>query len=340
MRLFVPTFARGLVAAISLLAAIAAAISPMPPKSSSTSTIGCREAIRPCPSTRVQKGLFAKEGLDVTVQSARGSSEAITRIATGVGGCRLRSAGGPALRQGTERGSGDVGDVGIPDAAGRAVHGRGIEHQNAEGRRGKARRHRDLHGVQRDLATDPEGERRRREQGHAAEGRSRRAGPHAGNRPGRRDDQLVDGVARLRQSARGGREEAEDHSWADYGYEGYGYSVFASDKAIAQRPETIGKFVKVMREAAAMAPADPAGVAAAMKAAFPEIDPRPDRSADSDHRAADRQSDQQGGRPRDVRQSPACENLGMDRQGSEHPTRQARPGKSGYPRFPQLVCRI
>ena len=54
---------------------------------------------------------------------------------------------------------------------------------------------------------------------------------------------------------------------------GYGYSVFASDKAIAQRPETIRKFVKVMREAAAMAPTDPKGVAEAMKAAFPEMDP-------------------------------------------------------------------
>jgi NitT/TauT family transport system substrate-binding protein len=80
MRLFVPTFARGLVAAISLLAA-------------STVTHAAEKLVymndwlpggdKALPFYAAQKGLFAKEGLDVTVQSARGSSEAITRIATG-----------------------------------------------------------------------------------------------------------------------------------------------------------------------------------------------------------------------------------------------------------------
>ena len=50
----------------------------------------------------MQKGLFTEKGIDLTIQNARGSSEAITRIATGsadVGSGRFRClAAGARLR--------------------------------------------------------------------------------------------------------------------------------------------------------------------------------------------------------------------------------------------------
>ena len=86
-----------------------------------------------------------------------------------------------------------------------------------------------------------------------------------------------------------------------------------------------------------MAPADPKGVAAAMKATFPEMDPVLIEAQfqtivpliDNPINKAEGLGAFDGAR--------ACENLGMDRQGPEHAARQARPGKSGHPRFPQLV---
>jgi NitT/TauT family transport system substrate-binding protein len=99
MRLFVPSFARGLVAAIFLLAASSAGHAAEKLVYMNDWLPGGDKAL---PFYAVQKGLFAKEGLDVTVQSARGSSEAITRICDRSGGCRLRSAGGAALGQGPE----------------------------------------------------------------------------------------------------------------------------------------------------------------------------------------------------------------------------------------------
>jgi len=60
--------------------------------------------------------------------------------------------------------------------------------------------------------------------------------------------------------------------WSEYGYDGYGYSVFASDKAIKERPEVVRKVVKAWLKAAQMALADPKDVARSMKVQFPEMD--------------------------------------------------------------------
>lgn len=60
--------------------------------------------------------------------------------------------------------------------------------------------------------------------------------------------------------------------WSDYGYEGYGLSVLASEKMITERPETVRKMVKALLAADAMAIADPQAAAAALKARVPEID--------------------------------------------------------------------
>lgn len=60
--------------------------------------------------------------------------------------------------------------------------------------------------------------------------------------------------------------------WSDYGFEGYGLSVFVSEKMLKERPEAVKKFMKAYAKATEMAIADPAAAAAALKAMVPEID--------------------------------------------------------------------
>ena len=60
--------------------------------------------------------------------------------------------------------------------------------------------------------------------------------------------------------------------WSDYGFEGYGLSVVASDKFIKEKPELVRKVVKVYRQALQMAVADPQAAGNAIKALVPEID--------------------------------------------------------------------
>lgn len=60
--------------------------------------------------------------------------------------------------------------------------------------------------------------------------------------------------------------------WSQYGYEGYGESLLASDTFIAHRPETLRKFLLAYAKAIAMANADPQAAAEALKAAVPEIE--------------------------------------------------------------------
>lgn len=61
-------------------------------------------------------------------------------------------------------------------------------------------------------------------------------------------------------------------AWSSYGFDGYGLSVFASDKMIAERPETVRKFLRAYEQANDMAIADPMAAAKALKAAVPEVD--------------------------------------------------------------------
>ena len=60
--------------------------------------------------------------------------------------------------------------------------------------------------------------------------------------------------------------------WSSYGFDGYGLSVFVSDKMIKERPETVRKFLKAYQKATEMAIADPMAAATALKAAVPEVD--------------------------------------------------------------------
>ena len=60
--------------------------------------------------------------------------------------------------------------------------------------------------------------------------------------------------------------------WSDYGFDGYGLSLFASEKILSECPETAKKFLLAYMKATAMAIADPSAAAAAVKAMVPEID--------------------------------------------------------------------
>jgi NitT/TauT family transport system substrate-binding protein len=60
--------------------------------------------------------------------------------------------------------------------------------------------------------------------------------------------------------------------WSNFGFEGYGLSMFASEKMLAERPLTVGNVVKVMQQAMAMAAAEPMAAGEALKAMVPEVD--------------------------------------------------------------------
>lgn len=59
---------------------------------------------------------------------------------------------------------------------------------------------------------------------------------------------------------------------AQYGLEGYGYSIFASDKAITFRRGAIQGFVTALLRATQLALKEPQDVARCMKEVFPEMD--------------------------------------------------------------------
>jgi len=61
-------------------------------------------------------------------------------------------------------------------------------------------------------------------------------------------------------------------AWSDVGFEGYSYSAVISDKLLKERPEVARKFVKAMRAAGAAAIKDSKGVAQSIKALYPDVD--------------------------------------------------------------------
>jgi len=60
--------------------------------------------------------------------------------------------------------------------------------------------------------------------------------------------------------------------WSDYGMAGYSQTIIASDKTLAERPDAIRRFVKVMRDAIRLTKADPMAAAEAVKVAVPQAD--------------------------------------------------------------------
>jgi NitT/TauT family transport system substrate-binding protein len=60
--------------------------------------------------------------------------------------------------------------------------------------------------------------------------------------------------------------------WSDFGLDGYGLSLFASEKMIKERPQVITRFLRAYIKATNAAIHDPAAAAAALKSMVPEAD--------------------------------------------------------------------
>ena len=60
--------------------------------------------------------------------------------------------------------------------------------------------------------------------------------------------------------------------WSKYGFDGYGLSVFASEKMLSKRPEIVKRFLHAYAKANEMAIANPKAAAEALKAIVPEVD--------------------------------------------------------------------
>jgi NitT/TauT family transport system substrate-binding protein len=60
--------------------------------------------------------------------------------------------------------------------------------------------------------------------------------------------------------------------WSRAGYEAYSQTVVASDKSLAERPDVMRRFLKVYREATEIMVADPQGAAENVKAMVPQAD--------------------------------------------------------------------
>jgi NitT/TauT family transport system substrate-binding protein len=60
--------------------------------------------------------------------------------------------------------------------------------------------------------------------------------------------------------------------WSRAGYEAYSQTIVASDKSLAERPDVMRRFLKVYREATLLMIADPQGAAENVKAMVPQAD--------------------------------------------------------------------
>ena len=218
-----------------------------------------------------QKGLFAAEGLDVTIMSARGSSDVVTKLASGV--ADIGEGGLAGLLQ--ARAKSDVPVKAVmsiftkqPDSI-FTTEGSGIKSLQ------------DLVGKQVATATFTS---------------SNVVWPLILKKNGIDPDKItltkVDPGALAPMLATGKADATINWStvaplfdkalsesskklvilpWSKYGFEGYGLSIFASDKTIKERPEVLRKFLKAYVAAAEMAAKDPKIAATSIKAMVPEL---------------------------------------------------------------------
>jgi NitT/TauT family transport system substrate-binding protein len=219
-----------------------------------------------------KRGYFAAEGLDVTIQTARGSSEGITKIATGT--ADVGSGGLAALLQAKA-------ETGIPVSAILGVFT--VQPDSLF----------TVEGSHIDTIKDIEG----KKVATASFTSSnvvwplilKAAGVDASKvtllkvDPGALAPMLASGQVDATinwTTASPPFVKALDSvgkklkilPWSAVGFDGYGYSVFASDKIIAEHPDVLRRFVKAYMLAMKAALDNPADVAKAMKSTFPEMD--------------------------------------------------------------------
>jgi NitT/TauT family transport system substrate-binding protein len=220
----------------------------------------------------VEKGLFEAEGIKVTVQSGRGSSDVVTKLATGA--ADMGTGGLAALLQAKATGAvpvkavmslytlqpdaifttKDSGIDSLKDLKGKTVATATFSSSNVSWPLVLK-----ANGVNPDsiklLKVDP--------------------GALAPMLAAGKVDATINWVT-VAPAFAGPLTEAgktfKSLPWSSYGFDGYGLSIFVSDKMIAERPETVRKFLKAYKQATEMAIAEPMAAAKALKATVPEVD--------------------------------------------------------------------
>lgn len=220
----------------------------------------------------VEKGIFAAEGIDVTIQSGRGSSDVVTKLATGA--ADVGTAGLPALLQARAESQAPVKAVAAiyttqPDAI-FTTEGSGIAALS------------DLQG---------------KTVGTASFSSSNVTWPVLLEQNGLAVDSItllkVDPGALAPMLASGQvaatinwltnapafegplaevGKTLDTLPWSEMGFDGYGLSLMASERMIAERPEVLRKTVAAFLKAQEAAIADPEGAAQAVKTMVPEVD--------------------------------------------------------------------
>jgi NitT/TauT family transport system substrate-binding protein len=224
------------------------------------------------PYLGVQKGLFAEEGLDVTIQSGRGSSDVVTKLGTGA--ADIGTGGIAALLQARAQTTvpvkavmsiytiqpdaifttEDSGISTLKDVAGKNIATATFSSSNVSWP--LVLRANGIDPAKVDLLkADP-----------GALAPMLAAGKVAGT-----INWVTVAPAFVKTLGETGK-KLKVIAWSDYGFDGYGLSVFASEKILAERPETVKKFMRAYVKATAMAIGDPTAAAAALKAIVPEID--------------------------------------------------------------------
>jgi NitT/TauT family transport system substrate-binding protein len=224
------------------------------------------------PYLGVQKGLFADEGLEVTIQSGRGSSDVVTKLGTGAGD--MGTGGLAALLQARAQSpiavkavasiytvqqdaiftTEDSGISSLKDVAGKTIATATFSSSNVSWPLVLKANGIDAAKVDL-LKADP-----------GALAPMLAAGKVAGT-----INWVTVAPAFVKPLGETGK-KLKVISWSDYGFDGYGLSLFASEKILTERPETVKKFLRAYMKATAMAIADPTAAAAAVKAMVPEID--------------------------------------------------------------------
>jgi len=220
----------------------------------------------------VDKGLFAEQGIDVQIASARGGSDVVTKLATA--SADFGSAGLASVLQARAQGPVPVAAVAPiynkqPDAF-FTTEGSGIERfQDIAGKTVATPTFSasnvvlplvlEANGIDRDgvklLKLDP--------------------GALAPMLATGKVDATINWVTvapGFSRSLQDAGKQLKVIAWSDSGFDGYGLSLIASERFLKANPEVAKKFVKAYRQAQEMAIADPAAAAAALKKMVPEVD--------------------------------------------------------------------
>lgn len=220
----------------------------------------------------VKQGFFAAEGLDVTLQSGRGSSDAITKLASGTADVGV--AGIAALMTAVAESNAPVKAVMSiyskgPDAI-FTVKGSGVNTlKDVTGKTVATATFSSSNALwpvmQQNLSIDP------------AQVKLLKVDPStlAPLLAQGKVDATINWITVaplfervLKQAGK----ELVVLPWSSQGLEGYGWSVMASDKFIKERPEVLARVLKVLRKSFDYALNNPDAAAADLKAMVPEMD--------------------------------------------------------------------